>query len=291
MSSRRSNPKSRTGALVGNGVLAAASLLMLLPFIWMVMVSLAPQGEVYSGKLLITTSWQAAKDNYSFALSRAPLLRYMLNGVVVCLSILILQLLIAAPAGYAMAKLPFRGRPIVMACVILGLMIPIQVPAIPLYLALAYAGLLDSYTALILPFVISGFGIFLFRQFFATYPDEVIDAARLDGFSELAIVWRLMLPAAWPAVAAFAIFSVVAHWNDLYWPLVVILRPEMMTPPLGLATFRQSGESAGNIGALMAGGVMITAPLVLLFAVAQKYFVLGMTISRGPSPLKTERKW
>lgn len=291
MSSRRRNPKSRTGALVSNGVLAAASLLMLLPFIWMVMVSLAPQGEVYSGKLLITTSWQAAKDNYSFALSRAPLLRYMLNGVVVCLSILILQLLIAAPAGYAMAKLPFRGRPIVMACVILGLMIPIQVPAIPLYLALAYAGLLDSYTALILPFVISGFGIFLFRQFFATYPDEVIDAARLDGFSELAIVWRLMLPAAWPAVAAFAIFSVVAHWNDLYWPLVVILRPEMMTPPLGLATFRQSGESAGNIGALMAGGVMITAPLVLLFAVAQKYFVLGMTMSRGPSPLKTERKW
>jgi multiple sugar transport system permease protein len=288
MSERRS--RLSLEALASNAVLIAASLLMLLPFIWMVMVSLAPQGQVYSGALWLQPSLQAAHDNYSFALSRAPLLRYMFNGAVVCCSILILQLLIAAPAGYALAKLPFRGRPLLMAAVIVGLMIPIQVPAIPLYIALGYAGLLDSYTALILPFVISGFGIFLFRQFFATYPDEVIDAARLDGFSELAIVWRLMLPAAWPAVAAFAIFSVVAHWNDLYWPLVVVLRPEMMTPPLGLATFRQSGDSAGNVGALMAGGVMITAPLVLLFALAQKHFIAGMTMSRGPNPIKTSKE-
>jgi multiple sugar transport system permease protein len=272
--------------LVSHLILATASLMMLLPFIWMLMVSLAPQGEVYSGALWIKLSLQAAQDNYSFALSRAPLLRYMFNGVVVCISILLLQLLVAAPAGYALAKLPFRAKPLLTTSVILALMIPIQVPAIPLYIALGYAGLLDSYTALILPFVVSGFGIFLFRQFFATYPDDVIDAARLDGFSELAIIWRLMLPAAWPAVAAFAIFSVVAHWNDLYWPLVVVLRPEMMTPPLGLATFRQSGDSAGNVGALMAGGVIITAPLVLLFAMAQKYFILGMTMSRGSSPLK-----
>ncbi len=277
-------------SVVGNAILMSAALIMLLPFFWMAMVSVTPQGEVYSGALFLTPSLQAAQDNYIFALSRAPLLRYMVNGAVVCISILILQILIAAPAGYALAKLPFRGRPLLMAGVIIGLMIPIQVPAIPLYIGLAYAGLLDSYTALILPFIISGFGIFLFRQFFATYPDEVLDAARLDGFSELAIVWRLMLPAAWPAVAAFAVFSVVAHWNDLYWPLIVILRPELMTPPLGLATFRQSGDSAGNIGALMAGGVMITAPLVVLFIFAQKHFIRGMTLSRGKNPLNSKGK-
>lgn len=268
-------------AIVGNGILMGTAIIMLLPFIWMVMVSLTPQGEVYSGSIVLTPTLDAAQANYGFALSRAPLLRYMLNGAIVCSFILVLQILIAAPAGYALAKLPFRGRPLLMAGVIIGLMIPIQVPAIPLYIGLAYAGLLDSYTALILPFIISGFGIFLFRQFFAKFPDEVLDAARLDGFSELAIVWRLMLPAAWPAVAAFSIFSVVAHWNDLYWPLIVILRPEMMTPPLGLATFRQSGDSAGNVGALMAGGVIITAPLVVLFAFAQKHFIRGMTMSRG----------
>ena len=134
----------RFAALASNTVLAIASLVMLLPFIWMVKVSLAPQGEVYSGALWPKPTLQAAQDNYSFALSRAPLLLYMVNGAVVCLSILILQFLIAAPAGYALAKLPFRGRPLLMAAVIVGLMIPIQVPAIPLNIALAYAGLLES---------------------------------------------------------------------------------------------------------------------------------------------------
>lgn len=138
-------------------------------------------------------------------------------------------------------------------------------------------GLLNSYAALILPFIVSVFAIFLFRQFFAGYPDEVLDAARLDGFSELSIVWRLMLPSAWPAVAAFATISVIAHWNDLYWPLVVVTEPSMMTPPLGLATFRASGESVGNVPALMAGGVIVTAPLVLGFVFLQRHLIRGVT--------------
>jgi multiple sugar transport system permease protein len=259
-----------------NGLLALASLVMVLPFLWMVMASMAPQGEIFSGAVFLKPSLQAAWNNYAFAFSRAPLLRYMANGVIVCLAIIVCQIAIAAPAGYALAKLPFRGRPLVFGAIVIGLMIPIQVPAIPLYIGLAYAGLLDTYTALVLPFIISGFAIFLFRQFFSAYPDEVIDAARLDGFSEFAIVWRLMLPAAGPAVAAFAVFSFVANWNDLYWPLVVITRPEMMTPPLGIAAFRASGDSAGNVGALMAGGIVITLPLVIVFTVIQKHFIRGM---------------
>jgi multiple sugar transport system permease protein len=266
---------------MGHGILLIASAVMVLPFFWMIAVSLAPQGEVFSGVLFPAPSWSAAWENYAYAVTQIPLLTYMLNGVIVCLGILVPQVLIAAPAGYALAKLPFQGRPILFGAVILGLMIPMQVPAIPLYIAIAHAGLLDTYTALILPSVISVFAMFLFRQFFATYPDEVIDAARLDGFSELAIVWRLMLPAAWPAVAAFSIFSVVAHWNDLYWPLVVITRQEMMTPPLGITAFRQSGDSAGNVGALMASGVIVTVPLVALFLAAQKHFIRGLTITGG----------
>ena len=202
----------------------------LLPFVYMIAVSLAPQGTVYSGAVLPAPSFAAARENYAFALTQVPLLRYMANGAFVCGMILILQVLIAAPAGYALAKLPFRSRPVLFSAIIIALMIPMQVPAIPLYVAIAYAGLLDTYTALILPFIVSAFAIFLFRQFFVSYPDEVLDAARLDGFSELAIVWRLMLPAAWPAVAAFATISVITHWNDLYWPLVVITDTRMMTP-------------------------------------------------------------
>jgi multiple sugar transport system permease protein len=129
---------------------------------------------------------------------------------------------------------------------------------------------------LIAPFVISPLAIFMFRQFFVTYPEEVLDAARLDGFSELSIVWRLMIPAVWPAVAAFATISIIAHWNDLYWPLVVVTQDSMMTPPAGLASFKASGDSAGDTSALMAGGVLITAPLVLGFVFAQRHLLRGI---------------
>ena len=262
----------------GTFILALVALLTLVPFVTMLAVSFAPQGALYTGALLPLPSFAAARANYAFALNEAPLLRYMANGVFVCGTILVLQVLIAAPAGYALAKLAFFGRPVLFGAIILALMIPMQLPAIPLYVAIAYAGLLNSYTALIVPFIVSAFGIFLFRQFFLTYSDEVLDAARLDGFSELAIVWRLMLPAAWPAVSAFAVISVIAHWNDLYWPLVVVTRTDMMTPPVGLLAFRASGDSAGNIGALMAGGVMITAPLVVGFLFLQRHLIRGLSI-------------
>lgn len=264
-----------TRTLARHALLVLAGLAILLPFVWMVAVSLSAPGDLYTGALFPALDFSAGWANYRYAAFSVPLPRYILNGVVVCSAILVLQVLIAAPAGYALAKLPFRGRSVLFTAVLLALLIPIQVPAIPLYIAIAYAGLLNTYTALVLPFVISMFAIFLFRQFFLTYPDEIIDAARLDGFSEIAIVWRLMLPAARPAVAAFACVSVIAHWNDLYWPLVVVTDTAMMTPPMGLATFRSSGESTGNPGALMAGGVLVTAPLVVGFLFLQRHLVRG----------------
>ena len=138
--------------------------------------------------------------------------------------------------------------------------------------------LLDSYAALVLPFTISVFGIFLMRQFFRTVPDDLIHAARLDGMGELEIVWRVMLPTAMPALLAFSIFSVVWHWNDYFWPLLVINSPHLATPPLGTMFFRNE-EAGSAFGPLMAGTVLITAPLVLLFVVAQKRFIEGVTLT------------
>ncbi|TPW30224.1 carbohydrate ABC transporter permease [Pararhizobium mangrovi] len=258
-------------------VLVLVAIITLMPFVEMLAVSFASKSEVYTGAVLPMPSLAATIANYGYAIREVPLLRYLANGAFVCGMIVLLQVLIAAPAGYALAKLPFRGRPILFGAVIVALMIPLQVPAIPLYLAIAYAGLLNSYTALILPFVVSAFGIFLFRQFFVSYPDEVLEAARLDGFSELAIVWRLMLPAARPAVMAFAMISIIVHWNDLYWPLVVVTKTSMMTPPIGLMEFRSSGDSTGHIGALMAGGVIATAPLVACFLILQRHLVRGLS--------------
>ncbi len=267
---------SRALALAALTLVAAVTLA---PFAVMIATSLAGPAQIYAGGLLPVPDRGAAADNYRTAWTGVPMLRYLLNGAVVCGAILALQITVAAPAGYALAKLPFRGRPVMMAAILLALMIPMQVPAIPLFVAVAKAGLLNSYTALIFPFVISAFALFLFRQFFLSYPDEVLEAARLDGFSELAIVWRLMLPAARPAVAAFATISVINHWNDLYWPLVVITDTAMMTPPVGILAFRSTAESSGDVGALMAGGVIVTAPLVLAFLFLQRSLIRGLAAS------------
>lgn len=259
-------------------LLMAGALVFLAPFAWMLLTSLKPADEIFTRELSLLPTRLAALENYREALTRVPLLRYLGNGLLVCAGILLLQILVALPAAYAFAKLRFRGQRWAWRLVLLALMIPHQATAIPLYVMLHRAGLLDSLSALILPFSISAFGIFLMRQFFRGVPDDLIHAARLDGMGELELVWRVMLPTALPALFAFSVFSVVWHWNDYFWPLLVISSPDLATPPLGTAFFRNE-ESGSSYGPLMAGTVLITAPLVLLFIVAQKRFVEGVTLS------------
>jgi multiple sugar transport system permease protein len=167
---------------------------------------------------------------------------------------------------------------VLFALVLLGLCIPIQVPSLPLYMALAEMGMLNSYFSMMMPFFLSVFAIFLFRQFFKSYPDEIIQAARLDGVGEFEIVWRIVVPSAWPAIAAFSVFSVVAHWNDLYWPLIVISDTKLAPPPLGMMFFADS-EVGSNYGALSAGATIITAPLVIAFLIARRRFIAGITMT------------
>ncbi len=261
-----------------HAVLAAGAVVMLLPFAWMFLTSVRPPDEILSSSLNPIPGTFYGVENYSDALSTAPLLLFMLNGVIVCGGILVVQLLVAIPAAYALAKLRFPGKQLFFALVVVGLCVPVQVPALPLYLALAHAGQLDSYFALMVPFFLSVFAIFLFRQAFKTFPDEIIQAARVDGVGEMEILWRIVAPSAWPAVAAFSIFSIVAHWNDLYWPMIVIQRLEYATPPLGMLFF--AGSEAGNsYGSLMAGAVIITAPIIAIYLIARRRFVQGITMT------------
>lgn len=271
-------PPSTPAALLRHAVLLAGAVFMLAPFVWMVSTSLKPPNEIFSTDLsLLPRKWFAA-ENYASAFTKVPLLRYLLNGVIVTAAIFAAQLVVSLPCAYAMAKLRFRGRDIMFVLVLVGLMIPAQVPAIPRYVMLYQVGLLDSYAALILPFVVSAFGIFLMRQFFRSVPDDLVHAARLDGCGEFEILWRIMLPLAFPAMVAFGIISIVAHWNDFFWPLVVIQTGNLATPPLGTLFFRNE-EAGSDFGPLMAGTVVITAPLVLLFLGAQRRFIEGMTLT------------
>ena len=256
-------------------LLGLAGLLVLTPYLFMLSASVKPGGEIFQASLNLWPQRFYGVENYRKALTSVPLLRFLLNGAVVCGVILLLQLVFAVPCAYALAKLRWPGRDAVFALVLLGLLIPAHVPALPLYLAFAKLGLLDSYTALTAPFAISVFAIFMFRQAFKALPDELIQAARMDGMTELAIVWRVILPNALPTATAFATFSIVAHWNDLFWPLIVIDTERMATPALGVLFFR--AEEAGNdTGALMAASVITTLPMVAAFLLAQRRFVQGV---------------
>jgi len=217
--------------------------------------------------------------NYSKAFTEAPLIRYLLNGVIVTMSIFLIQIVVALPAAYALAKLKFWGRDAVFGLVLFCLLIPVHAIALPLYIGLAKLGLTNTYAALVVPWTISVFGIFLMRQFFMTVPDDLIDAARMDGMSELAIVWRVMLPTAIPALLAFAIFSVVAHWNDYFWPRIVVTgNRDLFTPPLGLREFKGDGDGS-FFGPMMATATVIVTPLIVAFLLAQRRFIEGITLS------------
>ena len=268
-------PGGRMGEAARWIVLAALGLIFLMPYIWMVSASLKPLDEIFRASLNLIPQGGGTLSNYARVLSEVPVGRYLWNGVVVCGGILVFQLLFAVPAGYAIAKLNFPGRDWVFGAVMLGLLVPYHVPALPLYVGFSALGMLNTYAALILPSVISVFAIFLFRQFFKSLPDELIHAARLDGMGELSVVLRVILPNALPAATAFAIFSVVAHWNDLFWPLIVVSGPDRATPALGVLYFRTE-EAGDDFGALMAASVVMTTPLVLAFLVAQRRFVEGI---------------
>ncbi|WP_216825536.1 carbohydrate ABC transporter permease [Kiloniella sp. EL199] len=288
-----------TSETIKHMVLIFGALIVLLPFYVMLSYSLKAPAEIMQNTGGFLGAQEPFRDdyciklgnaiadcmvtpwiyNYKTAFEKAPLLRYLLNGVLVTFSIFFIQVVIALPCSYALAKLKFWGRDTVFALVLFCLLIPVHAIALPLYIMLAKLGLTNSYAALVIPWTISVFGIFLMRQFFMTIPDDLIDAARMDGMSEYSIIWNVMLPAAIPALMAFAIFSVVAHWNDYFWPRIVVTgNRELFTPPLGLREFK--GDADGdNFGPMMATAVVIVTPLLVAFALAQKRFIDGITLS------------
>jgi multiple sugar transport system permease protein len=258
--------------------LCLLALFTLFPFFWMIITSIKGPADIFVDHIVLIPEHTQILRNYGVAFSKAPLLRYLMNGLIVTSVILFFQLLISLPCAYALAKLKFKGKQTLMGFVLAGLLIPPHAVAIPVFLLLHEVGLLNSYAALILPWTISVFGIFLFRQFIKTIPDDLIDAARMDGMSELGIVWSVVIPLSGAAVSAFAIFSIIAHWNDYFWPLIAVNNQSLFTPPLGVAHFRNE-DAGSDFGALMASATIVVAPLILIFILLQKRFVQGVVMT------------
>ncbi len=266
----------RFTGLARHVVLVSGAVLVLLPLLWAIRISFLPAEDVFSPQFHLLPSRWIGFENYARALTASPLLRFLANGVFVCVAIIACQLLVAIPAAYVLAKARVPGLRLIWLAVLVALVVPPAALALPLFIMAAGAGLIDTYAGLILPWTISPLGIFLLRQAFLRVPDEMIEAARLDGLGEGEILVRLLVPMISPAIGALVIISLVAHWNDLLWPSVVITSGAKATPPFGVMLF-QVQEIGSDYGPLLAGALMIAAPLLVLFALAQRRFLDGMT--------------
>jgi multiple sugar transport system permease protein len=246
------------------------------PFFWMVWLSLlAPHA---AASLSWTGHWPefGAAENYRRAATETPLLRFALNGAIVCAAAVALHIATGAPAAFALAKLRVPGARLILSGVLVAMLIPREVIAIPLFVGFYGVRLLDSYAALILPNAVSPLTIFLLYQVFRTVPDDYVHAARLDGMSDWSIVWRVMLPLAAPTVATIAILTVIGRWNDLFWPSTVVTSMQLMPPPMGILMFRDQ-EAGSDYGPLMAAAILVVTPLLAGFVIAQQRFIDSFT--------------
>ncbi len=213
---------------------------------------------------------------YGAVFESMPVGHYLRNTLVMALAIAVIQIAVALPAAYALAKLDFRGRNLLLGVVVATLLVPAEVRFVPVFVGFAELGLVNTMTALILPFGVSAFGTFLLRQALLSVPDSLIEAARLDGASELRIVYGLLPPVLLPSLSAFFLFSFVAHWNDYFWPLVMTTDEAVRTLPLGVALLREQGTGV-RWHVVMAGNVVLSAPMLALFVVAQRHLIRAVT--------------
>jgi multiple sugar transport system permease protein len=248
---------------------------MLVPFLWMLFLSLQPGA---GGQLSIEQLKNARFDlvHYRELLAAGAFPRYLVNSLVVALAVVAGNVLTGAMVGYALARKRFPGNRALTWGVIATLMVPKQVLMVPLYLVLAKLGLLDTYAALILPFVVDAFSIFLVRQYVLALPHELEDAARVDGAGELRIFATIVLPLLRPALAVVAINAFLLNWNSFLFPLIFTDSDALRTLPVGLALFAQ-GEHATDWGLLMAGSTISVVPMLLAFVVFQRQIIDGMT--------------
>ncbi len=266
----------RVLAGVRHGLLIAGAVLIASPVVWMVTTSLKDEKEVFK----IPINWIPVAfrtDNYVRAWNLVPWGSYFFNSVFVATSVTALTLVFCALAGYGFAKYRFWGRDLLFVLVLSTLMIPFQVVLVPLFILTKSLGWLNTYCGLIIPASVGAFGIFMMRQFMMTLPDEILDAARIDGASELGIFAQIVVPLTQPALAALAIFTFTGNWDALLWPLVVTTRVNLRTLPLGLALFRS--EYGNDYTAQMAASTVVTIPILLLFLALQRQFVQGIVMS------------
>ncbi|MHC9085427.1 carbohydrate ABC transporter permease [Luteimonas sp. RIT-PG2_3] len=258
-----------------NGALLLLALVSLAPLAWMVSVSFMPLGEAsrFPPPLLPSAMTLA---NYHELFARTGIARNFANSLLVSVAITLLSLLVNTLAGYAFAKLQFKGRERIFQVLLAALVIPAQVAMLPLFLLMKQLGLVNTYAGVVVPALATVFGIFLVRQYARSIPDEMLEAARIDGAGEMRIFWQIVLPMLKPVLVTLAIFTFMGAWNDFMWPLIVLTDQEHYTLPVALATL--SREHIMDVEMMMAGAVVTILPVLLLFLLLQRYYIQGLLL-------------
>jgi multiple sugar transport system permease protein len=270
----RRRPKDRVASLVLHTVLVLGLLALIGPFLWMLLSSLKQEVEI---RAVPPTWWPQSPtfDNYRTLFERLDFPTYAINSTVVAVSITAGNLIFCSALGYALAKLEFPGRRILFGTVLGTLMVPGMVTFVPLFVLISNLGMVNSYAGLILPFLVGAFGVFLMRQFIMSIPDDLLEAARIDGAGEMRIYWQIVLPLCRPALATLGILTFLSSWNNFLWPLVVATTEDKYTLPVGLALF-SVGQDRTEYGPLLAGAVVIVLPVLLVFIALQRLFTRGI---------------
>ncbi len=258
-------------------LLVGIAIVMVIPFLWMISTSLKSPPDIMSYPPTFIPN-PVMWVNYAKAWEAAPFARYLLNSLTVALFATGGSVFFSTLAGFGFAKYDFPGRNILFILVLGTLMVPFQMTMIPLYMIMIKLRWVDDLKALIVPSLASAFGTFLMRQFIGTIPDDLMDAARIDGCSEIRIFWSIILPLCKSGLAVLALFMFMGSWNEFLWALIVIDSTLKKTLPLGLATFELPGEIIAY-GPLMAASVFVIAPIMILFVFTQKYMTKGIIIT------------
>jgi len=259
--------------IVGYALVVAGAVVMLIPILWMVSTSLKPLDEVFA----LPVQWWPTEprwENYSNAWNRFPFGRYALNSGIVSLSVTVLNVVLSGFAGFALAKHRFFGRQVLFLVMLATLMLPIEALMIPTFLIVKELDWLNTYQGLIIPAAADAFGVFLMRQTMLHVPDALIEAARIDGASEVRIYFRIIMPLLWPATVTLAIFVWRETWDAFVWPLLIVSQDHLRTVPLGLQRFQEENLTTYNEAMAMSCVAML--PLAVLFFVFQRAFMQGI---------------
>jgi len=265
---------ARPGRVIALTALLLGGAVMVMPIVFMLLTSLKDNSEIYELHLLPRAP---TLDNYATILGRSPFGRWFLISFTVATATTLSVLFFDSLVGYTLAKFRFRGRGVVFVAILSTLMIPTEMLVIPWYVMARTMGWLDSIWGIMFPGMMTGFGVFLMRQFFLGVPDELIDAARVDGLGEFKIFWEVALPLVTPALSALAIFAFLGNWTAFLWPLIVTTSPNLYTVPVGLASL--SGEFGTDWEMIMTGSSIATVPTLIVFVVLQRNIINGIMLT------------